>query len=223
MSSAAPSETDSDADARRRHRWWVLPLAIAALAVFGFVSVRNVQHRGFIARQQQQLDRLQRHLDEARQRGKAAKAELEEKQSAAESMRRSLAAAQAALEVLRSPDLRLLHLSEAGRTPGSAHVLMSKETGRAVVYAFGLPPPDRDHAYHLWWITESGQAVKAGLFRTRPGEPVRIDAALPDEGAPRAAAVTIEPARGVKRPTGPTILSGDIEPAPDNLSSYPFP
>jgi len=83
---------------------------------------------------------------------------------------------------------------------------------KGLLYAFDLRPVPLDKIYELWWITEKEGPVMAGLFRPDERGIGRIDVDLPTgAGRIQAAAVTIEPAGGVPKPTGPMVLVGELK------------
>jgi anti-sigma-K factor RskA len=120
--------------------------------------------------------------------------------------------AEEALSIVQRPGLNLVALKETkDQPPAAGHVLLSVPTGKALFYAFGLPPVPSDKTYELWWITEKDGPVQAGLFQPDERGLGRIDAAVPTgAGAIKAAAVTIEQAGGVPKPQGPMVLLGTV-------------
>ena len=193
-------------------RWWMLPLAIVVSAVIGFAAVRDFQHRDLISEQQERLTRLRANLDRTEERFRVAASTLGRREAEGVRLRQAIADAERALRVVREPGLRIVRLAETpDAPPASGHVLMSERDGWAVVYTFDLPPLDVAKTYELWWITEREGPVRAGLFRTKTGAPSRIDTILPrDFGAIQAAAVSVEPAGGVSKPTGRMVLIGNV-------------
>ncbi len=82
---------------------------------------------------------------------------------------------------------------------GAEATLLVGRSGEAVLVADGLPPAPAGKTYEAW-VLAGGRASAAGLFRgsvvvlTRPVLP----------GA--AVVVSLEPARGSRRPAGPVLL-----------------
>jgi anti-sigma-K factor RskA len=112
--------------------------------------------------------------------------------------------------ILMSPDLQLTRLAPVGpaRQAGGV-VAVSSASRTAVVQAFGLPPTPANKTYELWWITKEGGPIKAGLFMAREGHATVAPASMPPEGQRlMLAAVTLEPAGGVDKPTGEMYLKG---------------
>ena len=73
--------------------------------------------------------------------------------------------------------------------------------------AYGLPGLSADRTYQLWYILESGP-VSAGIFGVdQRGEASLAVAGLPEPGRIKAWAVSVEPAGGVDRPSGPIVAA----------------
>jgi hypothetical protein len=139
-------------------------------------------------------------------------ATLAERENDVASLRTALSTAQESLSILQVRGLSLVALKETkDAPPAEGHVLVSPPTGRALFYAFDLPPVPPDKTYELWWITEKQGPVQAGLFHPDARGLGRVDATVPaDAGAIQAAAVTIETAGGVAKPQGPMVLIGTV-------------
>jgi anti-sigma-K factor RskA len=189
-----------------------LPLAVAALALLVFGITRDTLMRGEVERQQQLIAGLRAKLDDADGSLQRLTAQLAAKEQDVASLRAALAAAEESLTIVRAPGLQLVYLKETPKAPpAEAHILISRDTHRALFYAFDLPPPPADKLYELWWITEKEGPVRAGLFAPNPQGIGRVDTTVPpDAGAIQAAAVTVEPAGGVPKPTGPMVLLGNV-------------
>lgn len=117
--------------------------------------------------------------------------------------------------VLSAPDLRLTRLEPLAPAPGaSALVAVSAVHNTAVLQASGLPATPAGKAYELWWITKEHGPIAAGLFAAAQGRPVITPVAMPpkDEHV-LLGAVTLEPASGVRKPTGAMYLKGAPGPA----------
>jgi anti-sigma-K factor RskA len=192
-------------------RWPVVALALAATALLSIGIARDVEWRGTLNEQQRMVAQLRGDLTAAHGNLDRVAQQLAAQEKDLTSLRAVLAAAQESLAIVQAPGLRLVRLKEAPQAqPGDGHVLISA-SGRALFYAFDLKPLPPEKAYELWWITEKEGPINAGVFRPDERGLGRIEAAVPtDAGAVQAAAVTIEPAAGVPKPTGPMILLGNI-------------
>jgi anti-sigma-K factor RskA len=203
----------------RRRIGWAMPLAAAALALLAIATYREIGWRAERARlaseraqRQQQIAGLQRELEAARGDLAKVSAVLAQRENDVASLRAALARAEEALSIVQRPGLNLVALKETKDSPPAAgHLLLSPPTGKALFYAFDLPPVPADKTYELWWITEKDGPVQAGLFRPDERGLGRIETTIPtDAGAIQAAAVTIEAAGGVPKPQGPMVLIGTV-------------
>jgi len=194
----------------RRRIGWAAPLALAAAAVLALATYREIGWRAERARRDETTAGLQQELANAR--GDLAKvgAALAARENDVAALRSALANAQESLSLLQARGLTLVSLKETkDAPPAEGHILLSRPTGRALFYGFGLPPVGSDKTYELWWITEKQGPVPAGTFRPDEGGIGRVDAPVPtDAGAIQAAAVTVESAGGVPKPQGPMVLLG---------------
>jgi anti-sigma-K factor RskA len=97
-----------------------------------------------------------------------------------------------------------------GLGPGqsaSAKVALDPQTGRAMLFAYNLPPAPAGKAYQLWFISDIKHPVPGGVFNPdAQGRAVLRDQA-PEAGRSAAVfAVTLEPSGGVAAPTGEKYL-----------------
>jgi anti-sigma-K factor RskA len=214
----APKPAETSTVARRRIGW-AAPLAAAALALLAFATYREIGWRAERLRLANERDRqaeaivsLQHELETARGDFNRVSAALAQRESDIATLRSALAKAEEALSIVQRPGLNLVALKETkDQPPATGHVLLSVPTGKALFYAFGLPPVPADKTYELWWITEKEGPVRAGLFQPDERGLGRIDAAVPaGAGSIKAAAVTIEQAGGVPKPQGPMVLLGSV-------------
>jgi anti-sigma-K factor RskA len=141
---------------------------------------------------------------------------LAKRETDIDSLRAALGAARETLAVVRARGLRMVTLEQTpDAPPANAHLLFSETERKAIFYAFDLPPVEAGKTYELWWITEKEGPLQAGLFVPDQRGLGQVEAVLPvDAGAVQAAAVTIEPAGGLPKPTGPMVLLGKLDPGP---------
>jgi anti-sigma-K factor RskA len=196
---------------RRRPRvgWWRGMAAVAAAAaIVLFVYNRVISDRAnrIELRQLAQLESLGSQL-------KNSRSDLTAAQTEAAALRGVLDERVKLDRVLMSPDLQLTRMGPAGPASGAGGVVaLSRASRAAMVQAFGLPPTPAGKTYELWWITKEGGPVKAGLFLARAGRPAVAPASMPPSGQRvMLAAVTLEPAGGVDKPTGQMYLKGAPE------------
>ncbi|HKD69494.1 MAG TPA: anti-sigma factor [Candidatus Binataceae bacterium] len=189
--------------------WWRGVAAIAAAAaVLLLVYDRVITNRARRAevRQLEQLETLSWQLNDLR-------ADLSAAQTQAETLSKVLDERARLDRVLMAPDLQLTRLAPTGpaRSAGGV-VAVSHASHAAVVQAFGLPPAPPGKTYELWWITKEGGPRKAGLFHAQTGRTAVAPASMPPPGERvMLAAVTLEPAGGVDKPTGNMYLKGAVE------------
>ena len=111
---------------------------------------------------------------------------------------------------LMAPDLQITRLQPLDLAPGaSAMVAVSRSAHSAVLQANAMPPTPAGKTYELWWITKETGPVAAGLFQAGAGREVIARAEPPPAGHVILAAVTLEPAGGVSKPTGAMYLKGE--------------
>ena len=69
------------------------------------------------------------------------------------------------IEVLTSPGVKIEYLRHA--MPGletEGHVLWNERKKAWLFYAFGMPQPEQDKEYQVWFMTEKEGPVSAGVF-----------------------------------------------------------
>lgn len=205
-------ESEASVKVRRLPRALV-PLALAAAALFALAIGREMSWRAELAGQRVAAAQLKHQLDEAGARLEDVARVLSERERDVTSLRAALETAQGAVGLLQSRGLQLVRLSQTpDARPAEGHAIIGRDAGRALFYAFDLPAVRQNQTYELWWITEKEGPVNAGLFVPGADGLGRIETAVPTSaGAIKAAAVTIEPAGGVPKPTGPMVLLGKIE------------
>jgi anti-sigma factor RsiW len=195
--------------------WVAMPLAAAAMVLLALAVVRDRQWRADLAQQRQTVASLRQELDQSSARLEEVRRLLAEREGDVTALQAALNSARESLNLLQTRGLSLVRLSQPeAAAPAEGHALIGAEAGRALFYAFGLPAVPSDKTYELWWITENEGPVNAGLFVPGPDGLGRLETSLPvGAGAIRAAAVTVEPAGGQPKPTGPMVLLGKIETA----------
>ncbi|MBM4336679.1 MAG: anti-sigma factor [Deltaproteobacteria bacterium] len=134
-------------------------------------------------------------------------AERERSQRVAlETRLRGLSRIVAAIEAPLARSLALAGQGEFRRAQAKAY--LEPASGRLILYAYDLPPVPDGRTYQLWVIVGE-QPQSAGLFRSDSSGEAKYDSArLQDLDGPVTVAVTLEPAGGAPRPTGPLVLAG---------------
>lgn len=179
--------------ARRRSllRRWVLPVA-AALAVLIWGGWRQVRLVDEVDRLRAERGRLAQQVSLLDFQVRSARTELAE-----------------ALSILAAPRSQSVRLAGLDQTPGAlGYAFVDPRQGKAVFYAFHLPPVATGKTYELWWIA-GGRPVRAGTFDVdhEGNGRLRVEGVAPGAEAP-IWAVTIEPWGGTDQPTGPMVLKG---------------
>jgi anti-sigma-K factor RskA len=115
------------------------------------------------------------------------------------------------IQFLSDPHARSAHLKGLAPSPDAmGHLLWNPETGKGVLITMGLPKNTPDKVYELWAIA-GDQPVPAGTFSVedKPHTLLKIPS-LPQGKSFDKFAVTLEPAGGVPKPTGPMHLLGSL-------------
>ena len=171
---------------RRAPRWawwagWATTLAAAGLLlVVGFS----------LSKTQEELERL---------RGRVAILQDE------------LTEREATLGFLSDPRVRYVSLAGLPASPGaSGWLLWNPEIRQGLFLARGLPPAPADRTYELWGIA-GGEPVPAGVFKVDAAGRALFRLPPLTETKPfDTFAVTLEPAGGTLKPSGPMHLAGKI-------------
>ncbi|MBI3635137.1 MAG: anti-sigma factor [Candidatus Rokubacteria bacterium] len=121
-------------------------------------------------------------------------------------LRDEVARYQAVIDLLRDPETRVVALRGAGPAPQAVARLVWHPTAGGQLLVSNLPPAPDGKAYELWTITGTTPRP-AGVFQVdaRGTASVRVEPAPPP--AVDVFAVTLEPAPGVPKPTGPIVLA----------------
>ncbi len=169
---------------RGRIRWWAGWAGLAAAAAL-LVTV-NAQLRTT----RQEIQALQGRLA-------ALQAELAEREET--------------VRFLSDPSVRYVSLAGLKPTPeASAWLLWNPATRQGLLLARGLPATPAGQAYELWALA-GAQPVPAGVFTVdAAGRALLRLPPLPPDHTFDAFAVTLEPAGGVPKPTGPMHLHGKV-------------
>ena len=115
------------------------------------------------------------------------------------------------IQFLSDPHARSAHLKGLAPSPDAmGHLLWNPETGKGVLITMGLPKNTPDKVYELWAIA-GDEPVPAGTFSVedKPHTLLKIPS-LPQGKSFDKFAVTLEPAGGVPKPTGPMHLLGSL-------------
>jgi hypothetical protein len=130
-----------------------------------------------------------------------------------EQLRSALARQRGVIEVLTSPGLQVGYLQKAKLGVSTqGHVLWNERRKAWLFYAFGMPQAPEGKEYQVWFMTEKEGPVSAGLFTPDQAGTGMVLAAPPSRlfGKIVAAAVTLEPAGGLPKPSGDMYLRGSL-------------
>jgi anti-sigma-K factor RskA len=141
----------------------------------------------------------------------AARRELQGVERVVATLQRELDERDATLRLLSAPQVRLVRLAGLSPSPGaSAHLLWNAAARTGLLLTAGLPRVPRNRVYELWAIA-GNEPVPAGIFDVdEAGHAFLRLPALPATKRFDKFAVTLEPAGGVPKPTGPMHLLGSL-------------
>jgi len=176
-------------------RDWAVWLPVAAMLVL------TIAMGIYAARLQVRVEGLEARLNNALAQVAAAD------QLVADS-RRVAGELQSAMGVLAAPDLARIDLAGQAAAPSArARALWSRARGM-VFTASNLPPLPSGRVYQVW-VVAGAAPISAGLLMPdASGGGMVYFNTPPDIPAPRAIAVTLEPAGGLPAPTGAFYLMG---------------
>ena len=114
------------------------------------------------------------------------------------------------VEILSSPGARMKDLHGTNAAPGASAKIVFDSTGRALLIVNGLPRPPQGKEYQLWFIEPKLPPRPGNTFSTdNTGRAQAEQHILAQDGDYSVMAVTLEPAGGVKSPTGAIYLRSD--------------
>ena len=164
--------------------WWGLGIGAVATAAVALVLTSN-------------LTRTQTELEKAKAQLAAAQIESAQKDEL--------------LQLLSSQDVRLIELKGLEAAPTARAKLFWNPGARSgILLTNGLPKTSTDKAYELWGIVGK-EPVPAGVFRVDDQGQARFRMPVLAQGKQfDKFAVTVEPAAGVEKPSGPMVLLGSL-------------
>lgn len=177
-----PASAPAPAAARTFVRWWNAFLAPAAVALAALTIFLWHENRAL----DRQLAAL--HASMARQQ-------------------LDLHQANEVAELVTSRSTITVPLAQqSGMPKGSAHVMYNEKMGM-VMYDGEITPAPAAKTYQLWLVPVKGNPISCGVFK---GEPDHWMMKVPEGMPAKWFAVTLEPAGGMPRPTGPMVLMGSV-------------
>jgi anti-sigma-K factor RskA len=154
---------------------------------------------------------LQAELAKREETLEAERRELQRVERAVATLQSELGERDEALRLLSTPQVRLVRLAGLPPSPNArAHLLWNPAARSGMLLTSGLHQTPPNRVYELWAIA-GNEPVPAGIFEV--DEAGRASLRLPP--LPRSKrfdkfAVTLEPAGGVPKPTGPMHLLGSL-------------
>jgi anti-sigma-K factor RskA len=111
--------------------------------------------------------------------------------------------------ILASPDTVTIKLAGTDDAPrATGFVKYNGRLGVVLYSAEQLHALPAQKTYQMWLVPTNGAPISAGIFQSEDSVRGLLSAQVPANTAPKAFAVTIEPAGGVPQPTGPKLLLG---------------
>jgi anti-sigma-K factor RskA len=183
--------------ARPERRAWSTASTLAALAaslafVALIISLVMLWNRYNAA--QQEIAQLSTRLSEA--------------QSEAARERASLAREREVMELITARDAQVATLAGTEMAKNArAKFVFDRNSGRAMLMAYDLPPAPEGKAYQLWFIEEGKAPMPGRVFTTDASGHAETGELIPAEGRnAKVFAVTLEPASGTNAPTSKPYL-----------------
>ncbi len=177
---------ESAAAVRERRFRWSWPVGVGALAAAGLVLVLSWQ-----------LIETRKKLEEAQSRLGAVESEKAQNKEV--------------MDFLSNPQVRVVNLTGVPPTSGGkAQLLWDPVARKGILLTIGLPQTPAEKAYELWGLA-GAEALPAGVFTVNEqGRVVFRLPKLPESKPFDKFAVTLEPAGGVPKATGPVVLVGSM-------------
>jgi anti-sigma-K factor RskA len=138
--------------------------------------------------------------------------QYEREHTAVEVLAKQVAEEREVRELLTAPGAHMAQLSGTNMAQqASARLAFDPQTGRAMLFAYNLPPAPSGKAYQLWYIADLAHPVPGGVFTTDARGGAVLHDQVPMAGRNASVfAVTLEPQGGVSAPTGDKYLLSPI-------------
>jgi anti-sigma-K factor RskA len=113
-------------------------------------------------------------------------------------------------QLLTTPGSRVAQLSGTDEAAGASAKLAYDQTGRAFLIADGLPRAPEGKEYQLWYIVDNKPLPGKTFAPDNNGQGTLTDQ-IPEAARKSAIfAITLEPAGGMRSPTGAIYLRGEL-------------
>jgi anti-sigma-K factor RskA len=195
--------------APRRARLAVAVALAASLALAVGLGLEVRELRGALGAARESVAGLEAALADASGERARLAAELAAAAAERSGLEGRLADAERTLSGLTSRETRTVALAGTDQAPAAAaRAFLDPETRRLVLVVYELPPPPPGRSYQLWVIV-GGEPTSAGVFDVDPAGRTRYETAeVPAIEGAVTIAVTVEPAGGLPKPSGPLVLAG---------------
>ena len=146
-------------------------------------------------RMEETIARMETELATERQKAEQSVAGM---QSAMERMRVNFA-------LVTAPAVKVSPLRPAdAQNPARGILFVAADNQHWYLAVHDLPPAPEGRDYQLWWVAQEG-TFSGGVFDPGDGEKVELYSETMPAGT-RDVMITMEPARGGAKPTGPEVL-----------------
>jgi anti-sigma-K factor RskA len=136
--------------------------------------------------------------------------QIERQQADLQQLKQQTEQVNALLELASARDTISVPLAPSPEANGAtAHVLYNARLGK-MFYSDTLSAAPPGKSFQLWLVPPKGDPISAGVLAPEPGVGSRLVATMQPGIAAKAFAVTLEPAGGVPKATGPAILVGPV-------------
>jgi anti-sigma-K factor RskA len=203
---AAPDPTPRAPAPRRPARRWQVGVA-AALAA-GLVAV--VTHFGINRPLVKEIEGLRTERAALTARVAALEGEVAQRDSRIAALEGEAARSTETVRMLRSPEVEVIPLRGGAAQPeADGRLFFDHAAARWYFHASRLRPAGPGKTYELWFINHAQQKIPAATFDAdASGEATLLVDVSEKPGALALAAVTEEPAGGLKQPSGAIQLVG---------------
>lgn len=180
----------------------------AALVIILFIS--NQSLRGTLDKQRTQVSELNEMIEIQKESIKSIENRIVKKELEISELEDKLASQTEITSFLEDPNvviINLVNLKPDLKAVG--RVIWNTKDNEALFYCLNLPQLAAGKTYQ-WWVIADGTPKSAGIFNVNDkGTSVIKLESLSEFGKIQKFAVTLEPADGVPKPTGPMYLIGD--------------
>jgi anti-sigma-K factor RskA len=192
-----------------RPRAWNWRAGVAAALAAGLVAV--VTHFGIHEPLVRELEGLRGERDALATRVAALEREVAQRDSRIAGLTRDAVQSNETVRMLRSPEVEVIPLRGASAQPEArGRLFFDHAAGRWYFHASKLRPAGAGKTYELWFINRAQEKIPAAPFDVDSDGEATLLVDLPERAGTLAlAAVTDEPAGGVKQPTGAIQLVGE--------------